>query len=247
MKTIIPKMHRPAAGILTALALLTLPALPAQALNNFNAAKRALPAIYQQLDATATIYCGCPLTIEGRRFTADLRACGYQVRKQPKRAARVEIEHVMPAWEFGHQLGCWQKGGRRQCTSGKNTDAAFKEMEGDLHNLFPAVGEVNGDRGNFQFTDWNGTPTQYGKCEMVVDFKAKQAQPPKRSRGIIARAYLYMADKYGIRLSRAQARLYAAWNRMYPPTANECRLNVLITAVQGNDNPFVTAACTLQK
>lgn len=224
-----------------ALAIL-LPGADAQAVDSFNQAKKVLPSIYKQLDSPATIYCGCPVTIERNRFNLSLKECGYKVRKQPKRAARVEIEHVMPAWEFGHQLQCWQDGGRKNCA--KND--TFKVMEGDLHNLFPSVGEVNGDRSNFQFSDWNGKPTQYGQCEMVVDFKQKMAQPPKRSRGVIARAYLYMSEQYGIRLSTAQRRLYEAWNRMYAPDDNECLRNQLIKAEQGNDNPFVTKACSLK-
>ena len=74
---------------------------------------------------------------------------------------------------------------------------------------------------------------------MIVDFKGKRAQPPKNSRGLIARAYLYMSDKYKIRLSQAQRRLYEAWDRMYPVTESECLRNELINKVQGNDNPFV--------
>ncbi len=231
--------------------LALLSALPAfipktQAVESFSQAKRVLPDIYRQLDAPVSLYCGCPLELNRNRFSVDLRSCGYQVRKQPKRAARVEMEHVMPAWEFGHQLQCWQQGGRKQCSSSRRGSVTFQAMEGDLHNLFPAVGEVNGDRSNFRFSEWNARPTQYGKCEMVVDFKGRRAQPPKRARGTIARAYLYMADKYGIRLSQAQNRLYQAWNRQYAPDENECRRNVLIARIQGNANPFVSEACRLK-
>lgn len=224
----------------------------AMAVENFDQAKRILPNIYHELNnefgATSTIYCGCPLTYDKRGSKSktyykfgklDLDACGYDVRKNKNRASRVEAEHVMAAWEFGHQRKCWREGGRKNC----GDDSDFERMEGDLHNLYPAVGEVNGDRGNFQFTDWNGSPTAYGKCEMVIDFKGKKAQPPKASRGEIARAYLYMSDQYGIRLADAQRKLYEAWNRMYKPSKIECRRNELITKAQGNDNKFTTAAC----
>ena len=43
---------------------------------------------------------------------------------------------------------CWQEGGRKNCIK---TDAVFKKMEADLYNLKPAIGEVNGDRSNYQF------------------------------------------------------------------------------------------------
>ena len=212
----------------------------ANAMDSFNQAKKVLPSIYRELDGPVTFYCGCPLSIERNRFQVSLKECGYKVRKQPRRAARVEIEHVMSAWEFGHQLQCWQEGGRKNC--GKNP--AFAIMEGDLHNLFPAIGEVNGDRSNFRFQLWNGKPFQYGQCEMIVDFKGKRAQPPERARGQIARAYLYMTSHYqGFNLSRQQRQLFEAWNKMYPPTDSECLRNRLITEVQGNDNPFVSAQC----
>lgn len=220
----------------------------AQAMPSFDSAKRVLPQIYAQLDKelgqTSTIYCDCPISYKGSgsktKWSIDSADCGYKVRKNKTRANRIEVEHVMSAWEFGNQMKCWREGGRDNC--GK--DKQFKEMEGDLHNLYPSLGEVNGDRGNFQFTDWGGKPGMYGKCEMIVDFKAKQAQPPKASRGIIARAHLYMAQKYKVKLANQQRRLYEAWDRMYPPTEFECRRNELIKKEQGNDNPFITAKCS---
>ena len=222
----------------------------AQAMSSFSAAKRVLPQIYWQLKEEFgqqhTVYCSCPIEFSGSakkpKWSVDLGPCGYEARKNKNRARRIEVEHIMPAWEFGHQMKCWQEGGREQC--GKV--AQFKKMEGDLHNLFPSVGEVNGDRGNFQFTDMGAKPTKYGKCPMVVDFKLKLAQPPKEARGLIARAYLYMAQKYKIRLAAQQRRLYEAWDRQYPVTKWECRRNELIAAAQGNDNPFVTKHCPVK-
>lgn len=216
----------------------------ASAMASFSSAKNVLPKIYAQIDEelgeTNTIYCGCRITYpENAKWTINLKECGYKVRKQAERAKRIEVEHVMPAWEFGHQLKCWQQGGRKNCGKDDN----FNQMEGDLHNLYPSVGEVNSDRGNFQFSDWNAKPSVYGKCEMVIDFKGKRAQPPKASRGQIARAYLYMSQQYDIKLSNAQRRLYEAWNRMYPPTKQECMRNELIKEKQGNLNKFISEKC----
>lgn len=222
-----------------------------QAVESFSQAKRILPNIYYELDKkygdTSTIYCGCDLRYKKSKnrvkWSLDLDSCGYEPRKNKKRAERIEVEHVMSAWEFGHQLKCWQEGGRKNC----GNNSRFDEMEGDLHNLYPAVGEVNGDRGNFQFTDMGAKPKQYGKCQMHVDFKRKLAQPPQEARGPIARAHLYMADQYQIRLSDQQRKLYEAWNRMYPATPMECDRNELIKKVQGNYNKFVTESCKLSK
>ena len=68
-------------------------------------------------------------------------------------------------------------------------------------------------------------------------------QPPKASRGAIARTYLYMADYYKLKLSKADRRLMLGWNKMHPPTAWECKREQLISAKQGNRNEFVVAAC----
>lgn len=105
----------------------------ASAPTSFYQAKTAALKIYQ--DHPVSFYCGCNISWQGKKGTPDLASCGYQVRKQQKRASRIEWEHVVPAWQFGHQLQCWQKGGRKECT---RHDATFKRMEADLHNLTPA-------------------------------------------------------------------------------------------------------------
>lgn len=221
----------------------------AQAVESFAKAKKILPSIYYELQQkygyTSTIYCGCELSYKGSgknvRWSLDLESCGYEARKNLKRAQRIEVEHVMSAWEFGHNLKCWRDGGRKNC--GENSQ--FDEMEGDLHNLYPAVGEVNGDRGNFQFTDMGAKPNQYGQCQMYVDFKNKKAQPPQDAKGPIARAHLYMAEQYNIRLSDGQRKLYETWNKQHPATPFECDRNELIKKVQGNYNRFISESCKL--
>jgi deoxyribonuclease-1 len=208
--------------------------------SSFRTAKKEAVKIYH--DHKTTFYCGCDIEWKGTKGAGkpDLASCGYQVRKQFKRASRTEWEHVMPAWQFGHQLQCWQTGKRKNCS--KNSPK-FKTMESDLHNLVPAIGEVNGDRSNYSFSDWNGKAHQYGQCPMVVDFKARQVQPPKRSRGAIARTYLYMADQYKIKLSKSQKQLMKAWDKTYPVNSWECERDSRIASKQGWNNPFVTRKC----
>lgn len=205
---------------------------------SFRAAKKQAARVYR--DHHTTFYCGC---VYGTRFSADhqhlapdLNACGYKVRKQPRRAQRIEWEHVVPAWVFGHQRQCWQKGGRRQCQK----DPAFRAMEADLYNLAPAVGEVNGDRSNYGFGLLPYTPDMYGRCDFKVNFRQRLAQPPVNKRGAIARIWLYMADHYHLRLSRQNRKLYAAWDRLYPVSAWEAQRHRRIRAIQGWANPFVT-------
>lgn len=208
---------------------------------NFSQAKREAKKIYSSQLPSVSFYCGCDINIQGKRWTVDFDSCGYQIRKQKRRAQRVEWEHVVPAWEFGHQLQCWQQGGRKNC--GK-TSSTFKKMESDLHNLVPSVGEVNGDRSNFRFSQWNAKTGQYGQCLMVVDFKDRKVEPPARARGQIARTYFYMQKRYGLNIASSQMKLFKAWDKRYPVNQLECQRDAAIASKQGNHNPFVQVHCS---
>ena len=201
---------------------------------SFSKAKRLLAKIYQDKHQQS-FYCGCDYQHKGKKLIPDLNSCGYQVRKQQKRAKRIEWEHLVPAWQFGHQMQCWQNGGRKACKKVKQ----FKKMEGDMHNLVPSIGEVNGDRSNYRFSEWNGKSHQYGQCDMLVDFKQRKVQPPHETKGQIARAYLYMEQQYSFKLSKQDKRLYQAWHKRFPETRWECEKNERVKEIQGNSNRFI--------
>jgi len=78
----------------------------------------------------------------------DRNSCGYVPRneltkkgKENERVDRIECEHIMPAENFGRHLPCWREGGRKACSK----DPIFNKMEADMHNLVPAIGELNDD------------------------------------------------------------------------------------------------------
>lgn len=217
-------------SLVLALFSLELAAFEAAAPKTFAQAKKIAWQIYAE--RPVDFYCGC----EFKGNQIDWDSCGYQPRKQPNRAARVEWEHIVPAWTIGHQRQCWQDGGRKNCNK---TDPVFNKAEADLHNLAPVVGEVNGDRSNYGFGMLTEEPYQYGACQFVVNFKQRTAMPPEYTRGAIARTYLYMSDTYNLRLSRQDRNLYEAWNRMYPATEWEQWRNLRNTCAQGNSNPYV--------
>ncbi|HOG68097.1 MAG TPA: endonuclease, partial [Fibrobacteraceae bacterium] len=134
---------------------------------------------------------------------------------------------------------------RKNCS---NNNEQFDLMEGDLHNLYPAIGEVNGDRSNFMFSQWTNEPEpMYGKCSTIVDFELKKVQPRKEARGIIARVSFYMEKTYGVSLSNQDRKLFEAWDRMYPVNSKECLRDKRIYNVQGDHNPFVYDKCVEQK
>lgn len=180
------------------------------------------------------------------KLVVDKESCNYTPRKaKNKRSNYIEWEHIVPAHAFGHGLTCWNTGndkcyskkkdkfyqGRRCCNKvSKN----FKLMQADLYNIVPAIGEINGDRKNFSFTQLSGEPRVYGSVDFEVDFKARKVEPPEYSKGQIARTYLYFKKTYDLRISKKQMKLYKAWNKQYPITTKEKLIYQKIEKIQGN-------------
>ncbi|WP_290698470.1 endonuclease [Amphritea sp.] len=202
--------------------------------SSFSKSKRILKELYQT--NPVSFYCGCDYRTEGKKLVPQWDSCGYTPRKNANRAGRIEWEHVVPAWAFGHQRQCWQNGGRKACKK----DPVFRSMEADLHNLVPAIGEVNGDRSNYSFSQLEGEPRVYGRCDMEVDFKRRKVEPPLERQGDIARTYFYMRDQYDLKISSKQEKLFAVWNKQDPVDRWELDRNRMISEVQGNSNPYVT-------
>lgn len=219
------------------------PTYPSE-IKSFDQAKRALVSLYKEHPAQEEFYCGCDFDFEGNSGVVDLASCGYTVRTNPERAHRIEWEHVVPAHAFGKNLQCWKDGGRNNCKVSHDKNAHFNIMEGDMHNLQPAVGEVNADRSNFSFAEMKPEFSQYGACEFKTDFKRRQVMPREEVKGVIARTYLYMNDRYQVPLSKRETDLIHKWNIAYPATEWECQRNEMITEIQGNDNPFITENCS---
>jgi deoxyribonuclease I len=76
-----------------------------EAIENFNQAKKFLAKNLDAFDFK-TIYCSCRTNAK----TVDIHSCGYRVQKDPKRASRLEWEHVVPAEAFGQSFPEWRQG-----------------------------------------------------------------------------------------------------------------------------------------
>ena len=207
--------------ILNFILLLTFSTTPSYSLTtSFSHAKQIAKKIYSI--HRVTFYCGCKYN---GRNQVNWASCGYSPRRNQRRASRVEWEHIVPAWAFGHTRQCWRE---KLCTDAKGRkfkgrsccrkiDPAFRAMEADLHNLVPAVGEINGDRNNYSFGMLGNYVSEYGRCDFVVDRNLRTVQPPEYTRGFIARTYFYMHDKYGLPISSQKMNLFKAWDKQYPP------------------------------
>lgn len=198
-------------------------------------------------DMRETFYCGAAFDAKGNIILPD----GFSSPGHKARSARLEWEHAVPVENFGRFFKEWREGdpacvkkGRpykgRGCAS--KMSAKFREMEADMHNLFPSIGSVNAMRGKRQYAELPDEGADFGSCAAKI--KGSLFEPPDRAKGQAARASLYMDWKYpGFRLSRKQKRLFAAWDKRFPPDAKECERARRIQRIQNNENIFVTRAC----
>lgn len=198
--------------------------------------KILLNEIYK--DNKATFYCNNPYeikTIKGKRKAVIIPSKAHYTPRNKytkkgklnQRVRRVEWEHVMPAHNFGKHLPCWRKGGRKACRK----DPLFKKMEADMHNLVPAIGEVNGDRSNYRYGADKPIIGQYGNCPMQVDFKARRAYVRDEIKGDIARIYFYMSKTYNIKLSKQERRIMAAWDKQDHINEWEIEKNIRLKSI----------------
>lgn len=211
---------------------------------SFESAKKILYGdIYK--DHNITFYCGCDYDPKSK--VVDWQSCGYIPRKNRERASRIEAEHVMPAHQFGNFRQCWREPEKvcpdkkmtgRQCCEAK--DPVFETAHNDMHNLFPAVGEVNGDRSNFNWGMVEGNKREYGACPIEVDESIRRAEPPNAVKGDVARVMFYMEDTYGFKLSDQDRKLFSVWSKQDAPDAWEIERNQRIAAMQGKDNRFIS-------
>ena len=110
--------------------------------------------------------------VRGRHRPRRVRPCGLKARKNEKRSDRVEWEHVVPASWFGSHRTCWKDGhalcgkknGKplksRECCLKPGVDPDFQAAHNDPHNLFPAGGEVNGDRSAHPYGTVQAAPAE---------------------------------------------------------------------------------------
>ena len=218
------------AGALTACSLFA---------SNFTESKKILlNKIY--IDNQNTFYCNNPYELKGfgsKTYGSIIDDERFYSPKNEdnKRSNYVEWEHVVPAYNFGRQLPCWKEGGRKACQK----DSIFSEIEGDMHNLVPSIGEVNLERSNYKYGYDIPKKGQFGNCEFEVDTKYKRAYPKEDIRGDIARIYFYMSDKYNLEMSEQEKKMFTIWNKQDPVSQWERIKNDRVEKIQGNRNKFI--------
>ncbi len=120
-------------------------------------------------------------------------------------------------------------------------------MEGDLYNLYPEIGELNGLRSNFSMAalTLSSESKTFGGCEAMI--VGRKFQPADAAKGVVARTYLYMDGAYPKRgiVSEKNRPLFLAWDKKFPPAAWECKRAKAISLIQKNVNPVLAARCSI--
>lgn len=220
--------------------------------NTFEKAKNRLKDIYNnqaQGMPRVDVYCGC-------KFSAGLNVdkdCAYEAQHKGNRATKIEWEHIIPAENFGQNFKEWREGNEAICKDKKGRECAkknseFARMEGDMYNLYPAIGEVNAIRSNFRYlelsTKDSDVETLKGCGDVAVNKKDRSFMPASPTKGELARVYLYFDAVYdNYNLSSAQKQLFTAWSNQHPISGLECKRYFLIKEAQKSDNPILKYEC----
>ena len=219
-----------------------------ETIKSFNKSKKTLlKQVYH--DQHKTFYCDSEFNQNKQVFHTS----GYIPIKDNKRANRLEWEHVVPAHAFGQSFKEWREGDPK-CVSSKGKsfkgrkcaeklNYQYRYMQADMHNLVPAIGEVNGLRSNYSFAMIPREEKRFGSCDMEIS--NHKAEPPEDVRGDIARTYFYMNDAYPNRgiISKKNGKLFKAWDKKDPVDDWECEREKRIHKIQGNGNIFVNSNC----
>lgn len=157
--------------------------------------------------------------------------CGHPF--GPGRHRWLNIEHVLPMSWVARHLGC---GSRARC---RQSSTAFNQIEADLHNLYPARSLINAARENMRYGIVAGESRRFGACDFEIDGNRRLAEPRPAVRGEIARAMLYMHERYGVHLRPPLYAMLIEWNALDPPDDAERARNRRIEALQGNRNVYI--------
>ncbi|QIN30684.1 endonuclease [Legionella longbeachae] len=213
----------------------------AESPGSFTQSKKIAAQLFQK--HPQTIYCQC--SYEDKEV--NLASCGMEAANPIKRAHRIEWEHIMAAEHFGQQFACWREPlcedkngkplkGRRCC---EKKDDRFRHIEAELYNLWPEAGVVNQARSNYRFGVLPEHPSYLG-CGMKIDKSSRRAEPPDSAKGVVARAYLFMSEHYGLSLSPSQKKLFIGWNKKFAPSTWEKQWALQVALIEGYENKYIS-------
>jgi len=156
--------------------------------------------------------------------------CGDSFRPRDR---AYNIEHVYPMSWVTRALRC---GDRDNC---RRNSELFNRIESDMHNMYPARGELNKARGALPFREIRGEQHHVQGCDFEVDSRNRAVEPRPAARGNVARAMLYMEERYGLEIFERQRRMLLQWHENDPVDDDERSRNAVIRRLQGEDNRWI--------
>ncbi len=133
--------------------------------------------------------------------------------------------------------------------------SGYRPMDSDALNLRPEDGQVNENRGNYDFDNVQPNGTQ-DAVAIGCWYSQSAYEPGPLTKGQVARILFYMATRYEGTNGEMDLELVSTlnnypkpvfgnlktlleWNNQYPPSAMERQRNERIFRIQQNRNPFV--------
>lgn len=116
-------------------------------------------------------------------------------------------------------------------------------QKSDLHHLFPTDSQLNGIRSSYPFgevvKDKENLKCGQSRFGTSDSIRGPTFEPPDVHKGHVARALLYFALRYDMKIEPAQEASLRIWHKQFPVDAEELLRNDEIYKVQGNRNPFI--------
>lgn len=144
-------------------------------------------------------------------------------------SGRVSVDNIYDERRLAKHFGCRSS---RFCKS--NSD--FNTAAQDLHGRFPVTSQTELDRRRTLFGDLPDNITPDPECGYRQSFQV--FEPPLHAKGDVARAMLYMHDRYKLSII-GTLEMYQRWNKEDPVDDAEKQRNDEIEKFQGNRNPFI--------
>jgi deoxyribonuclease-1 len=141
--------------------------------------------------------------------------------------------HFLIKHHLAEHFGCPN---RNDCNN-----TTYKHAEGDLHNLWLAVKNINSSRSDHLFGETDEGEARFDYCPLFVRTYSPNpivVEPRDSVKGNIARSLFYMRDEYGFEL-KGMLPMLKRWNRLDPPAEHEHWRNERIFELQGTRNKFI--------
>ena len=176
---------------------------------------------------TETLYCG-------KEFKGPSASDGS---KGTLAGREVWVEHVYAqSWIKAHFSHCKHQ---NKCAGA-----------GDLHNLWPAIRNINSSRGNLPFGEIPGEQSKQFRMfcpdferTYASDVEIPMVEPRDSAKGDVARSILYMMNEYRLPVPEyMDCGLLLKWHKEDPPDAHERWRNEEIFRLQDTRNHWISGA-----